>query len=129
MFAVRCQRPAPYLWSDADIRRLLEAARALRPPLRAATYEALFGLLAVIRHAHRRGDRRSSATTSTSTTGVITIREQVAKLERARLVPLHPTTTDALDRYASRRETACAPGRARERSSSPAPAPRSIAAG
>jgi len=39
-------RPQPYIWAEADIRRLLAAARELRPPLRAATYEALLGLLA-----------------------------------------------------------------------------------
>ena len=47
VFATRYQRPAPYLWSQADIRRLLEAAAALEPPLKAATMQALFGLLAV----------------------------------------------------------------------------------
>ena len=45
--------------------------------------------------------------TSTSTTGVITIREQTAKLERARLVPLHPTTVQALERYARTRARLC----------------------
>src|SRR5438067_11375629 len=31
VFAVRYQRPTPYLWSGEDISRLLEAARGLRP--------------------------------------------------------------------------------------------------
>jgi integrase/recombinase XerD len=39
--------------------------------------------------------------------GVITIREQVAKLQRARLVPLHPTTVQALTGYLSARERLC----------------------
>jgi integrase/recombinase XerD len=39
-------RPTPFLWSQRDICRLLQSARALRPALRAATYETLFGLLA-----------------------------------------------------------------------------------
>ena len=38
---------------------------------------------------------------------VITIRTQTAKLERARLVPLHPTTAQALTRYASTRARLC----------------------
>ncbi len=106
VFAVRYQRPAPYLWSDADICRLLEAARALRPPLKATSYEALFGLLAVS------GMRVGEAVALESggvdlDDGVITIREQTAKLERARLVPLHPTTVDALGRYATQRERLC----------------------
>jgi len=33
--------PHPYLWSQEEIFRLLEGARALRSPLRAATHEAL----------------------------------------------------------------------------------------
>jgi integrase len=41
------QRPTPYLYSEDDIARLLSAARGLRPALRAATMEALLGLLAV----------------------------------------------------------------------------------
>ena len=47
VFAVRYQRPTPYLWSENDIRRLLLAAGTLTPRLKAASYEALFGLLAV----------------------------------------------------------------------------------
>ena len=39
--------------------------------------------------------------------GVITIREHTAKLQRARLVPLHPTTVAALKRYASARRRLC----------------------
>ena len=41
------RRPAPYLWSEDDIRVGCSAPPARsRPPLRAATHEALFGLLA-----------------------------------------------------------------------------------
>jgi len=39
-------RPQPYIWAQADVRRLLAATRALHPPLRAATYETLLRLLA-----------------------------------------------------------------------------------
>src|SRR5512132_4255144 len=46
-FGARQRRPTPYLWSQEEICRLLQAAATLRPPLRAATHEALFGLLAV----------------------------------------------------------------------------------
>ena len=37
--------------------------------------------------------------------GVITIRE--AKFDRSRLVPLHPSTTAAMSRYATRRDSLC----------------------
>ena len=112
VFAVRYRRPTPYLWSQQDIRRLLAQARALRPPLRAASFEALFGLLAITGMrvgeaiALERGDVDLDD-------GVITIREQTAKRERARLVPLHATTVEALDRYARRRERLCPKPRSR----------------
>jgi integrase/recombinase XerD len=103
VFAVRYQRPTPYLWSDTDIRRLLEAACALTPPLKAASYQALFGLLAVtgMRVGEAVGLARDDVDLDAS---LINIREQIAKLEKARLVPLHPTTVEALDRYASERD-------------------------
>ena len=100
------QRGVGYLWSPADIGRLLAAARALRPPLRAATFEALFGLLAVT--GMRVGEAVALARADVDPDdGVITIRAQIAKLERTRLIPLHPTTTDALRRYAAERERLC----------------------
>jgi integrase/recombinase XerD len=46
LLPARQQRPTPYLYSPEELARLLHAARALRPPLRAASYEALIGLLA-----------------------------------------------------------------------------------
>ncbi len=106
VFAVRYQRPTPYLWSDQDIRRLCEAARALHPPLKAASYESLFGLLAVT--GMRLGEAIALEPDDVDLdNGVITIRKQTAKLERARLVPLHPTTVHALERYANTRARLC----------------------
>ena len=77
---------------------------ALRPPLRAATHHTLFGLLAVsgMRLGEAIGLDRDDVDFDT---GVITIRQ--AKLDRARLVPLHPSTTDALGRYAAERDRLC----------------------
>src|SRR5659263_347665 len=43
----RHYRPAAHLYSDADITGLLEVAATLRPALRGATYQTLFGLLSV----------------------------------------------------------------------------------
>ena len=87
-----------------DIDCLLEESRSLRPPLRAATSETLFGLLATtgMRLGEaielERGDVDFDA-------GVITIRQ--AKFDRMRLVPLHPTVTDVLDRYQAERNRLC----------------------
>lgn len=103
VFAVRYQRPTPYLWSDEDVSRLLEAAQRMRPALKAATYSTLFGLLAAT------GMRVGEAITLDRQdvdldAGLITIHAHTTKHDRARLVPLHPTATDALKRYAATRE-------------------------
>lgn len=101
VFPARRHRPDPYLWSQQDIGRLLQAARTLRPPLKAVTHEALFGLLAVsgMRIGEALGLDRDDVEL---THGVITIRQ--AKFDRSRLVPLHPTTTAALRAYANERD-------------------------
>ena len=127
-----CSRSAtsvrrPTCGRQQDICRLLEAARTLHPPLKAASFEALFGLLAVTGMrvgeavALERGDVDLDD-------GVITIREQVAKLERARLVPLHPTQRR---RARALRQNASAPvpkAAIEQRSSCRPPAPGSTAA-
>lgn len=94
-------RPTPYLWSDAEIRALLDATRQLHPPLRAATHETLFGLLAA--SGLRVGEALSLTRDDVDLVdGVLAIRE--AKFGRSRLVPLHASTTDALRDYATRRD-------------------------
>jgi integrase len=104
VFPARRHRPAPYLWSPEEICRLLEEARALPSPLRAATYEALFGLLATtgMRVGEAVGLERDDVDLRA---GVVTIRE--AKFDRSRLVPLHPSTTEALSDYAAKRDRLC----------------------
>ncbi|MGI8810334.1 MAG: tyrosine-type recombinase/integrase [Acidimicrobiales bacterium] len=104
VFPARRHRPTPYLWSQEEICRLLEGARALRSPLRAATHEALFGLLATtgMRIGEAVGLDRDDVDLGA---GVITIRQ--AKFDRSRLVPLHPSTTAAMSRYTTRRDQLC----------------------
>ena len=110
VFPTRRHRPTPFLWSQRDICRLLQSARALPPPLRAATYEALFGLLATcgMRVGEAVGLDRDDVDLRA---GVITIRH--AKFDRPRLVPLHPTVTEALSRYVAERDRLCPRPRAR----------------
>ena len=97
------RRPAPYLWSQADIGRLLEAARDLTPPLRAATIETLLGLLAV--SGMRVGEARHLTREDVDLVeGVLRIRD--AKFDRERLVPLHPSATQKLRTYAACRDLA-----------------------
>jgi integrase/recombinase XerD len=104
VFPTRRHRPAPYLWSAGDIGLLLKTTTSLRPRLRAATHEALFGLLAVsgMRLGEAVGLHRDDVDLDS---GVITIRH--AKFDRSRLVPLHPTATTALRGYAVERDQLC----------------------
>jgi integrase/recombinase XerD len=106
----RAQRVQPYIYSDDEIVKLMNAARQLpstvrrSPGLRAATYETLIGLLVVS------GMRISEAlhldrSDIDWTERVLTIRE--TKWCKSRLVPLHPTTMRSLRNYAKRRDEIC----------------------
>lgn len=95
------RRPAPYIYSDAEVQRLLEAAAGLTPSFRAATITTIIGLLDAT--GMRVGEILALKSKDVDLTGgVITIGE--AKLEKQRLIPLHPTTTEALATYAARRD-------------------------
>jgi integrase/recombinase XerD len=110
VFPVSRQRATPYPFSHQDIRRLLAEASKLRNPMRAASYEALFGLLAV--SGMRIGEALALERDDVDLdTGLITIRK--AKHDRARLVPLHPTAIEALRGYASERDRLCPTPRSR----------------
>lgn len=104
IFPAKRHRPTPYLWSQTDIVGLLEAARTLPSPLRAAGMETLFGLLAAtgMRIGEAVGLHRDDVDLDA---GVVTIRH--AKFDRARLVPLHDSVTKALASYAAERDRLC----------------------
>lgn len=94
-------RPAPYIWAEEDITRLLDAANALQPRLRALTLGTLFGLLAA--SGLRVGEALGLAGSDVELgSGLLTIRD--AKFGRERYVPLHPSTTEALRCYAEQRD-------------------------
>jgi integrase len=94
-------RAVPYLYTQGEIAGLMSAASRLRPELRAATYETVIGLLAV--SGMRVGEVIALDRHDVDLdVGLVTIRRQ--KFDRARIVPLHPTTTAALGRYAARRD-------------------------
>lgn len=95
------RRLVPHIYTEAEIRALLDAAAQLRPVtglrLRPRTYATLFGLLAST------GLRISEALALTPTDvdlsgASLTVRN--TKFRKSRLVPLHPTTVAALTRYA-----------------------------
>jgi len=104
MLPYRCQRVAPYLYSEADIAALLAAARALPSPQRAATYETLIGLLAVT--GMRSGEAiRLDRDHIDWDEGVVLVWN--SKFQKSRAIPVHPTTLDALRRYERIRDAHC----------------------
>ncbi|WP_331752059.1 tyrosine-type recombinase/integrase [Streptomyces sp. NBC_00829] len=97
-------RATPYLYSDADIHALLQAA-SCHPGRRTTTltYPALIGLLAAT--GMRIGEALALDTGDfDAERGILTIRD--TKFGKSRLLPLHSTTTAALGQYleASRRQ-------------------------
>jgi integrase/recombinase XerD len=97
-------RREPVIFTGRDIARLLKAARALNPPLRAATFEAMLGLIAAtgMRLGEAIGLERAGTDLET---GLLTIFS--TKSGRDRLIPLHPTAVSALAVYARRRDELC----------------------
>jgi len=99
----RSRRARPYLYSEDEIRRLLEAALKMKSPhrLQPHTYYCLFGLLAV--SGMRLGEAINLHPQDVDwTQGVLTIRG--AKFGKSRLVPLHPSTLAVLLDYAKLRD-------------------------
>lgn len=104
LLSVPRRRPEPHVYSPGEIRRLLDAAAGLKPPLRAATVTTMLGLLAVT--GMRLGEARELTRWDVALDdGLIIIRH--AKFDRMRMVPLHRTATAALRRYALTRDLLC----------------------
>jgi integrase/recombinase XerD len=95
------RRPVPYLYSNSEITRLMQAATQQLGPLQAATYETLIGLLAVT--GLRVGEAISlDRDDIDDARRVLIVRD--AKHGKSREVPLHPTTLTALHAYLRRRD-------------------------
>jgi len=100
-------RPLPYIYTPEEIAHIMTAAGRLRAtyPLRRPGYTTLLGLIAST------GLRVSAALDlrfdDVLPDGVLHIRR--TKFGKSRLVPLHPTTKEALDRYLAIRQTLAAP--------------------
>jgi integrase/recombinase XerD len=100
----RASRLTPYLFSSAEITALMVAARALAHPLRAASFEALIGLMAIT--GLRTGEAMALDRADVDLEeGMLTVWR--SKLGKSRQVPLHETTTAALTAYAARRDELC----------------------
>jgi integrase len=94
-------RRTPYLYSQADIDALIAATDPLRPALRAATYRALFGLLAVTGMRVGEAIALDNADVDLDA-GVLAINK--AKFGKHRRLPLHTSTLAALHGYTQVRE-------------------------
>lgn len=94
-------RPIPYIFSDAEIERLLREARRLGPAgsLRPHTYSTFFGLLAAT--GMRVSEARALHLKDVTVDGVL-IRQ--TKFHKSRLLPVHETTRQALEQYLTHRQ-------------------------
>lgn len=96
------QRVAPYIYTETEVSRLMNAAGRLAPDLRAATYTTLIGLLGAtgLRSGEAIGLDRGDIDWDE---GVLTIER--TKFNKSRELVLHPTTVAALRRYDDLRRT------------------------
>jgi integrase/recombinase XerD len=97
------RRKPPYIYSEQEISRLIEAARQLRSAtgLRSYTYSTLLGLLTVTGMRLSEGlhlEREDVDLIS----GSLTIRQ--SKFGKTRWIPIHPSTQEVLQQYARFRD-------------------------
>ncbi len=99
----RYRRKPPYIYSDVEISRLLEASSHLRSAigLRASTYSTLFGLLTVtgMRVSEPIALNRQDVDL---VRGILTVR--LTKFGKSRLIPIHLSTVDKLAEYSRLRD-------------------------
>jgi len=99
------RRRQPYLYTDEEVLQMMEEMRQLGPrgSLKGTTYATLVGLLAVtgMRVGEAIGLDRDDVDLNQA---ALTVRR--AKGNKSRLVPLHPSTQQALERYAALRDRA-----------------------
>jgi len=89
-------RRIPYIYSQEDIRRLMDAAASLSPPgtIRPVTFTTLFGLLAAT--GMRISEALALCLSDVTDDGLVI---EKTKFKKSRLLPLHPSTQQALDAY------------------------------
>lgn len=97
------RRPTPYLYSTQEISALIAAAGTLSPPMRAATCQTLISLLAATGLRISEALNLSRADVDPDA-GVLKVTGKYGKI---RLIPLHPTMTRELARYAETRDRYC----------------------
>lgn len=99
LLPAQTRRATPYLYTPPEIAALMQATAILRGPHVQATYRTLIGLLAVtgMRIGEAIGLDRDDFDAGS---GMVTIRH--GKFDKARALPLHPSTVAALDDYLRR---------------------------
>lgn len=99
----RYHRKPPYIYTDAEVSKLICAAKKLRSPrgLRATTISTVIGLLSVtgMRSSESLNLDRKDVDLGR---GVLTVRE--TKFDKSRLIPVHISTIDKLRKYARLRD-------------------------
>lgn len=106
--SVTPHRTPAYIYTDEEIVLLLQTVSQLRfrDSFRIVTYQTLLGLIASTGLRIREALRLNIEDVNLST-GVLHIRQ--SKFRKSRLVPIHPTTRQRLERYSQRRATRGAP--------------------
>jgi integrase len=99
------RRITPHLYTPGEIAALLDAAAALRPPLRALTWRTLLCLLAVTGLRTGEACRLDRADVDLDD-GVLTVRD--SKFGKSRQVPVHASTVAGLRAYSQARDRLCA---------------------
>lgn len=101
LLPARGRRATPYLYSSHEIAKLMQATSILRGSYVQATYRTLIGLLAVtgMRIGEAIGLDRDDFDADG---GLVIIRH--GKFDKARALPLHPSTVAALDDYLRRND-------------------------
>jgi integrase len=96
------RRRAPFIYRQADIRRLIDGALSLGPigSIRPRTYSTIFGLIAAT--GMRVSEAISLRLGDVTDDGLIIAQ---TKFKKSRLLPLHFTTRQALDHYLAVRIT------------------------
>ena len=101
VIGARRHRHEPYIFSPTDIDALMRGAQGLRTRLACATHRSMIGLLAAT--GMRVGEViRLDRADLCSAEARLLIHE--SKFGKSRIVPLHPSVLDALQRYASLRD-------------------------
>ena len=101
LLAQRPRRAVPYLYTDTEIRALMNASSVIPTPHRAATMRTLIGLLAVTGMRVGEAIRLDQADIDHQR-GVLTVVE--SKFGKSRQLPIDATTIAALRSYLARRD-------------------------